>query len=135
MTRGRRLGTQRQDMRAQVPGPSGGKGVGESGAGAGGGENLGGFCDLRAQRGPGVDRVLCEDQSGDRDFRGQSPFVTGPGTASHMRVPKSPLRADSTLWRTVSASFDEPSEPSSSVLCVTSQQTMTVGRRMPVLAV
>lgn len=104
---------------------------GESGAGAGGGENLGGFCDLRAQRGPGVDRVLCEDQSGDGDFRGQSLFVTGPGAASHMQVPKSRLRAGSTLLTDRQRVFEEPSFGA----CVTSQQIITVGPRMPVLVV
>lgn len=51
-----------------------------------GGENLGGFCDLRARK-LGVDRVLCEDQSGDRDFDAEALLVTGwaeLGPASHL---------------------------------------------------
>jgi hypothetical protein len=69
---------------------SGGKGVGESGAGGWGGENLGGFCDLRAQRGPGVDRVLCEDQSGDRDFPAKNLLSLDQGCKPHAGAEISP---------------------------------------------
>jgi hypothetical protein len=55
-----------------------------------GGENLGGFCDLRAQRGPGVDRVLCEDQSGDRDFAAKALLSLDQGCKPHAGAEISP---------------------------------------------
>ena len=90
VTCGRRLGTQRQDMRAKVrreryldrqklSGMGGGLGLG-----LGGGENLEGFCDFVARAKLGVDRVLCEAQSGEVTLRPE-PFChwTGCKPASH----------------------------------------------------